>query len=121
MKPGPGSGRGELHAVGPAEVILPFRAAGAILHPAATAEEAERALKAAAGSPGGSLILVVEETASAILPALRELEASARHAFLIIPSRSPSGGLGMEAMRTAIVRSVGVDLMSRGREAAGKV
>jgi len=111
----PAGDKGQLHAIGPAEVILPFRAAGVILHPAGTAEEARKALAEADGSPPGSLILVVEETAAAIMPEIREMEAAARHASLIVPAREGSAGLGMEAMRSAIVRSVGVDLLSNER------
>jgi vacuolar-type H+-ATPase subunit F/Vma7 len=108
-------GKGQLHAVGPAEVILPFRAAGVILHPAATAPEARRALAEADGSPAGSLILVVEETAASVLPELREMETAARHAVLIVPTRLRQTGLGLRAMRAAIVRSVGVDLLAPDR------
>ena len=111
--------RAQLHAVGPAEVILPFRAAGAILHAAATPAETRRALREADGSPPGSLILVVEESAAPLLPEIRELEAAGRHALLLVPTRPGKAGLGAAAMRSAIVRSVGVDLMGRDRAPAG--
>ena len=104
---------GQMLVIGNAQVILPFRAAGAVLRPAEDADGVRRALAGLAEEPPGSLVLLTEEAAALAPDAVGEFEEEGRHALLVIPTRRREKSAGLERMRHAIVRSVGVDLIAR--------
>ncbi|MDD5556295.1 MAG: V-type ATP synthase subunit F [bacterium] len=104
---------GNIHVVGGSRVIPPFRAAGALLHPADDAAAVEAALREIAGRGRGSLVLVTEAAAALAPEAVAEMEERGRHAVMRVPTRIGGGSGGLERMRGIIIRSVGVDLLSR--------
>lgn len=112
---------GRVHVVGGAQVILPFRAGGALLWPAETGEAVRKTLGELAAHPAGSLVLLTEEAAALAPDAAREFEEEGAHALLVIPTSLKGKGAGLERMRHAIIRSVGVDLIARSpSEAIGE-
>lgn len=105
--------RGRVHVIGGAQVILPFRAGGAVLWPAEDAEGVRTALGELEAQPPGSLVLLTEEAAALAPDAAREFEEKGAHALLVIPTRLKEKSAGLERMRQVIIRSVGVDLIAR--------
>jgi vacuolar-type H+-ATPase subunit F/Vma7 len=110
--------RGRVYVVGGAQVILPFRAGGAVLRPAEDAAGLRKALGEIAAEPPGSLVLLTAEAAALDAAAVGEFETDARHALLVIPTRRTARSEGLERMRGLIIRSVGVDLIARAPSAA---
>lgn len=104
---------GRICMVGSAQVILPFKAGGAVLYPAENPEGVARALKEIGAQPGSSLVLITEEAAAASPDEVGDFEEAGRHALMIIPTRKSEKSAGLERMRALIVRSVGVDLIAR--------
>ncbi len=64
---------------------------------------------------------MTEEAAALAPDAAREFEEEGAHALLVIPTSLKGKGAGLERMRHAIIRSVGVDLIARSpSEAIGE-
>lgn len=113
--------KGRVHVVGGAQVILPFRAGGAVLRPAEDGEGVRKTLEDLGRQPAGSLVLLTEEAAALAPDAVREFEKKAAHALLIFPTRLQAKSAGLERIRQVIIRSVGVDLIARSpSEAVGE-
>lgn len=113
--------KGRVHVIGGAQVILPFRAGGAVLRPAEDAAAVRKALEELAAQPAGSLVLLTEEAAALAPDAVREFEENGAHAVLVIPTLLKEKSAGLERMRQVIIRSVGVDLIARSpSEAIGE-
>jgi V/A-type H+-transporting ATPase subunit F len=99
--------------IGGAQAILPFKAGGAVLYPAEDPAAVSRALHETGAQPKGSLVLITEEAAALVPEAIEEFEEAGAYALMIIPSRPSERSVGMDRMRELIIRSVGVDLISR--------
>jgi len=105
--------KGKVFAIGGAQVILPFRAGGAVLYPADSPESVAGALEKINAQPAGSLVLITEDAAAAGRESLEKFEQKGRHAFMVVPTRAQRESKGLEKMRQLIIRSVGVDLISK--------
>ena len=105
--------KGRVHVVGGAQVILPFRAGGAVLWPAENGDGVRKVLEELAAQPAGSLVLLTEEAAALAPDAVGEFEQKGAHALLVIPTRLREKSAGLERIRQVIIRSVGVDLIAR--------
>jgi len=105
--------KGRVCVIGSAQAILPFRAGGAVLYTADDPAGVSRALGEIGAQPRGSLVLITEEAAALVPDTIREFEEAGAYALMVIPSRRREKSVGMERMRELIIRSVGVDLISR--------
>lgn len=105
--------KGRVHVIGGGQVILPFRAGGAVLWPAENGDGVRKALDELAAQPAGSLVLLTEEAAALATDAVREFEQKGAHALMVIPTRLWEKSSGLERIRQVIIRSVGVDLIAR--------
>ena len=105
--------KGRVHVVGGAQVILPFRAGGAVLWPAENGDGVRKVLEELEAQPAGSLVLLTEEAAALAPDAVGEFEQKGAHALLVIPTRLREKSAGLERIRQVIIRSVGVDLIAR--------
>lgn len=114
---------GKMYVIGSSQVILPFRAGGAVLYAAEDREGVSRALAEVEAQPRGSLVLITEEAASRAPDDVKEFEERGAHALMVVPTRRSRTGAGLERMRQIIIRSVGVDLIARspGEQIAGEV
>lgn len=93
-----------LNAIGRSRDILPYLAAGAVLHEATTIDEARSALRQAVAR--GGLVLLAEEFAAA--------QDAAPDAFVIVlPGVHESVHTALEKTREVITRSLGVDLIAK--------
>lgn len=110
--------KGRVHVVGGAQVILPFRAGGAVLWPAEDGEGVRKALAELGRQAAGSLVLMTEEAAALAPEDVREFEGRGAHALLVVPTRLKKKSAGLERIRQVVIRSVGVDLIARSPSSA---
>jgi len=104
---------GRVCVIGNAQVILPFKAGGAVLYAAEDAAAVARALKEINAKTGSSLVLITDEAAEASPEEVKDFEEAGRHALMVVPTRKTEKSAGLERMRELIIRSVGVDLIAR--------
>jgi len=105
--------KGKVYVIGSSQLILPFRAGGAVLCAAEDRAGVSLALDEVAAQPPGSLVLITEEAASRAPEEVQDFEMRGAHAIMVIPTRKSEKSAGLERMRQLIIRSVGVDLISK--------
>jgi vacuolar-type H+-ATPase subunit F/Vma7 len=103
--------------IGNAQVILPFKAGGAVLYAAEGPEGVAKALRQIGAQPGSSLVLITEAAAAWSPDEVKDFEEAGRHALMVIPTRRAEKSSGLEIMRALVIRSVGVDLIARAPSA----
>ncbi|MCX6357052.1 MAG: hypothetical protein NT045_04105 [Candidatus Aureabacteria bacterium] len=105
--------KGKVYVIGSGQVILPFRAGGAVLCPVEDAGGVATALADIARQPRGSLVLITDDAAGLAPDEVRKFEECGAHAIMVIPTRVQEKSAALERMRELIIRSVGVDLIGK--------
>lgn len=89
-----------------------FRALGLDTFPAANTEEAKSALRAVTAEGGEYAIIYLEETlASGLGQEIDRFKDSPVPAIILIPGREGSTGLGQQALKDAVERAVGTNIL----------
>ena len=111
-----------VYVVGEQNVILSFRGAGAVLLPASDRSEILEALNQIKGNPEAGLVLMAEESAALLGGDALDLFRGQYPGIVVtFPTHRGGGQEVLEEMRSLVARAIGVDLMGRVAEEAGKV
>ena len=100
---------GKLAIVGDGDSITVFKAAGVATFPAESAEKARDVLRRIAKDY--QVIFLTEELARALTEFLKRFDEQPYHVILSIPSKIGSSGYGIEQMKSAMERALGVDIL----------
>ncbi len=100
---------GKLAIVGDGDSITVFKAAGVATFPAESAEKARDILRRIAKDY--QVIFMTEEYARALTDFLKRFDEQPYPVVLSIPSKNGSSGYGVEQMKSAMERALGVDIL----------
>ncbi len=102
----------KIAVIGGRETVMGFKALGLEACPAANAEEASQILRRLTRESEDYAIIYIEENLAAQLE--REIDRfkdSPKPAIILIPGRDGSIGLGQNALRSAVERAVGTNIL----------
>ena len=102
--------------IGERNSVLGFMALGFSVHEAESAEAAEAILHTLVGSGEYAVIFLVENYAEALSEAMAKYKDLPLPAITVIPGNSGSRGYGMAAIKSAVERAVGADILFRDEE-----
>lgn len=89
-----------------------FKALGLDIYPVSDAAEAGAALRSLTRESGDYAIIYIEETLASQLSAeISKYKDSPTPAVILIPGREGSTGLGLSALRAAVERAVGTNIL----------
>ena len=89
-----------------------FKALGLETYPAAKAQEASRILRSLTRDRDDYAIIYIEENLAAELSQeIDRFKDSPSPAIIVIPGREGSAGLGLQALRAAVERAVGTNIL----------
>lgn len=98
--------------IGGKETVMGFKALGLTACPAADAKEALRALEDLTAAGSEYAIIYIEEGLAAELSSeISRFKDSPTPAIIMIPGRDGSTGLGLSALKAAVERAVGTNLL----------
>ncbi len=101
----------KIAVIGGSDTVIGFKALGLDTFPVNTPEEASEAFKAIFRSEVPYAIVYVEETwAESISAAMNKFKSDPQLAFILIPGREGSTGLGRQALKDAVEKAVGSDI-----------
>lgn len=103
-------------AVGEEDVILAFRAVGAVTAAASTPEEAQMAVHRL--HKGGIPLIFITEQAARMIPDIMEHYAQSPELALIpIPGVHGTDGFGASRVRERVIKAIGADILTnKGNE-----
>ena len=102
----------KIAVVGGAETVIGFKALGLEACPVANAEEARQALRRMTRDSEDYAIIYLEENLAADLQRdIDRYKDSPKPAIILIPGREGSLGLGQSALKAAVERAVGSDIL----------
>ena len=102
----------KIAVIGGRDTVMGFKALGLETYPAADAAEASRILKSLTRSSGEYAIRYREEGFAAELSAaINKFKDSPTPAIILIPGREGSIGLGQSALKAAVERAVGTNIL----------
>ena len=100
---------GKMAIVGDGDSIIVFKAAGVATFPAESAEKARDTLRRIAKDY--QVIFLTEELARTLTEFLKRFDEQPYPVVLSIPSKNGSSGYGIEQMKSAMERALGVDIL----------
>ncbi len=102
----------KIAVIGGRETVMGFKALGLETYPAANAEEAGQALRQLTRERDDVAIIYIEENLAAQLShEINRFKDSPTPAIILIPGREGSQGLGLNALRSAVERAVGTNIL----------
>ena len=102
----------KIAVIGGRETVMGFKALGLETCPAANAAEAQQALRRLTRESEPYAIIYLEETLAAELShEIDRFKDSPRPAIILIPGREGSIGLGQSALKAAVERAVGTNIL----------
>ncbi len=102
----------KIAVIGARETVIGFKALGLETYPAANAAEAAQVLRRLTRESEDYAILYIEEAlASALSHEIDRFKDSPRPAIILIPGREGSIGLGQSALKAAVERAVGTNIL----------
>ncbi len=103
----------KIAVIGGRDTVMGFKALGLDTFPAADAEEAGKILRSLTRESADSYaIIYIEETLAAPIQAeIDRFKDSPTPAIILIPGREGSIGLGQQALRAAVERAVGTNIL----------
>ena len=102
----------KIAVIGSSQTVMGFKALGLEACPAATVEEAREALKRLTAEDSEYAIIYIEENLSVQLKAeIDKFKDSPTPAIILIPGRDGSSGLGLSALKAAVERAVGTNIL----------
>ena len=105
----------KIAVIGGIETVLGFKALGLDTFPAASAAEASKILRSLTRERQDVAIIYIEETlAQQMSREIDKFKDSPTPAIILIPGREGSLGLGQTALKAAVERAVGTDILGDG-------
>ena len=102
----------KIAVIGGNDTVIGFKALGLEACPASDAKEARFALRRLTGEDGGYAIIYIEEKLALELQHdIDRFKDSPAPAIILIPGREGSMGLGQNALRAAVERAVGTNIL----------
>ena len=102
----------KIAVIGSPETVMGFKALGLEACPVAVAEEARKTLRhLTRDSEDYAIIYVEEQLAQQIQPEIDRYKDSPTPAIILIPGREGPLGLGQKALKDAVERAVGTDIL----------
>lgn len=102
----------KIAVIGGAETVIGFKALGLEACPVANADEARDALRRLTRESEDYAIIYLEENLAAELQRdIDRYKDSPKPAIILIPGREGSLGLGQSALKAAVERAVGSDIL----------
>ncbi|MBR1457622.1 MAG: V-type ATP synthase subunit F [Oscillospiraceae bacterium] len=102
----------KIGVIGGRETVMGFKALGLETFPAASAAEATQVLRRITRDSDEYAILYIEETLAAEMSAeIDKFKDSPTPAIILIPGREGSIGLGQSALKAAVERAVGTNIL----------
>ncbi len=102
----------KIAVIGGAETVIGFKALGLEACPVANAEEARETLRRLTRESDDYAIIYIEENLAAELKHdIDRYKDSPKPAIILIPGREGSLGLGQSALKAAVERAVGSDIL----------
>ena len=102
----------KIAVIGARETVMGFKALGLETCPAATAAEASAILKKLTRESEDYAIIYIEEGLAQELSAeINKFKDSPTPAIILIPGREGSIGLGQSALKAAVERAVGTNIL----------
>ena len=102
----------KIAVIGGNDTVIGFKAVGLEAVPAASAAEAHQALKELTGEGSDYAIIYIEEKlAEQLQHEIDRFKDSPSPAIILIPGREGSMGLGQTALREAVERAVGTNIL----------
>ena len=102
----------KIAVIGGAETVIGFKALGLEVCPVANAEEGREALRRLTRDSEDYAIIYLEENLAADLQRdIDRYKDSPKPAIILIPGREGSLGLGQSALKAAVERAVGSDIL----------
>ena len=109
---GAGSSRLRIAVIGGRETVMGFKALGLETYPAANAQEATQILRRLTRERDDVAIIYIEENLAAQLShEIDRFKDSPSPAIILIPGREGSLGMGLNALRSAVERAVGTNIL----------
>lgn len=102
--------------IGERDSVLGFMALGFSVFEAADVESARKALRLAADSGEYAVIFLVENFAREMEEDVARYKDSPLPAVTVIPGRAGGKGYGLAAIRSAVERAVGADILFKEKE-----
>lgn len=97
--------------IGERDSVLGFMAIGFAVHEAPDAETAGALLRQLAKDESYAIIFIVENYAEALKEDIAKYKDVPLPAIITIPGRAGSTGYGMAAIKSAVERAVGADIL----------
>ena len=102
----------KIAVIGGRDTVMGFRALGLDTFPAANSEEARSVLRSITREGEEYAIIYMEETlALQLQPEIDKFKDSPVPAIILIPGREGSIGLGRQALKAAVERAVGTNIL----------
>lgn len=101
----------KIAVIGGRDTVMGFRALGLSTFPVTNADEAKKALKAAASDESYAIIYIEENFAVEIKSEIDKYKDSPSPAIILIPGRDGSLGTGTAALYDAVERAVGTNIL----------
>ncbi len=102
----------KIAVIGGRETVMGFKALGLETFPAADAAEATAVLKKLTRESDDYAIIYIEETLAQYMSAeIDKFKDSPTPAIILIPGREGSIGLGQSALKAAVERAVGTNIL----------
>ena len=102
----------KIAVIGGRDTVMGFKALGLETYPAADAAEAGHILKSLTRDTEEYAIIYIEEGLAAELSAeINKFKDSPTPAIILIPGREGSIGLGQSALKAAVERAVGTNIL----------
>ena len=102
----------KIAVIGGAETVIGFKALGLEACPVASADEARETLRRLTRESEDYAIIYLEENLAAELQRdIDRYKDSPKPAIILIPGREGSLGLGQSALKAAVERAVGSDIL----------
>ena len=102
----------KIAVIGGRETVMGFRALGLETYPVAAAAEALQTLRRLTRESNDYAIIYIEENLAAQLEnEINKFKDSPTHAIILLPGREGSIGLGQSALKAAVERAVGTNIL----------
>lgn len=102
----------KIAVIGGRETVMGFKALGLETYPASDAAEASRTLRHLTRDSQDYVIIYIEENLALELSAeIDKFKDSPAPAIILIPGREGSIGLGQSALKAAVERAVGTNIL----------
>ena len=102
----------KIAVIGGRETVMGFKALGLETYPAANAAEASKVLRSLTKEDQNYAIIYIEETFAAELEhEISRFKDSPTPAIILIPGREGPIGIGQSALKAAVERAVGTNIL----------